>query len=351
MTACVSYAPSTAPSPPGPGAGFGPAPVTPHEPRTEAWAALAADLTPGVESGAANPCNAGEPRCLEAVVAEMQARTDALGCDHAAPFAFTYLRTTRGVEEHVSREGFFDDPAEIAHLDALFAVLYFHAIDNWRAGRHDEVPPAWRIAFDAADEERVTAAVDVLLGMNAHIGCDLTYAVAQQLSAGPALIADDPSDFFRVDDVIDVVREPMLARAATRYDPELVTLTDMLLPAGTEVDATALISHWREQAYEFGVRLAAAENPACRRRRGPATASARPRGRDRSRRGHPDQRGTVSNGRPTRPTGSQPRCRPPPPPASRHRPWSCPPSTACRPRWATCGDGRSWCRSSGTPVD
>lgn len=255
---------STAPSSPDPGAGFGPDPVTPHEPRTDAWADVVDGLGPAVEPGAANPCTAGEPRCLEVVVAEMQARTDALGCDHAAPFAFTYLETTRGVEEHVRREGFFDDPAEIAHLDALFATLYFDAIDNWQAGRHDQVPPAWRIAFDAADEQRVTAAVDVLLGMNAHIGRDLAYAVARQLADEPVPAAHDPADFFRVDDVIDVVREPMLAGAAQRYDPELTTLTDMLLPAGTEVDATRLISVWREQAYGFGVRLAAAEDAATR---------------------------------------------------------------------------------------
>ena len=36
------------------------------------------------------------------------------------------------------------------HLDALFARLYFRSYDAYEAGKLDDVPPAWRIAFDSA---------------------------------------------------------------------------------------------------------------------------------------------------------------------------------------------------------
>ena len=249
---------------PAPGAGFGVGPVTTHEPRTDAWAAVVEGLAPRLDPAAANPCTAGDPDCLEVVVAEMEARTDDLGCDHTAPFAFTYLETTRGVAEHLERDGFFEDPAEIAHLDALFAVLYFDAIDNWQAGRHDQVPPAWQMAFAAADDRRVTAAVDVMLGMNAHISRDLAYAVARQRGEQPHPREHDPTDFFRIDDVIEAVQRPMLEGAAARFDPHLATLSETLIPTDANIDSAALIGLWREQAYDFGVRLAAADDPATR---------------------------------------------------------------------------------------
>ena len=253
------------PSPPSPlGAGFGPGPVVAHQPRTSLWAPIAEDFVPGVDPSSANACIAGDDRCLEAVVGEMQARLEELGCEHTAPFAFTYLETTRGVEEHLARDGFFVDPPELAHLDALFAVLYFDAIDNWRAGRIDEVPPAWQVAFEAADREQVSAATDVMLGMNAHISRDLAYAVAQLLATTPDPHTADTTDFFRIDEVIAAVQDPMLVGSGQRFDPRLSTLAETLIPAGAEVDSVALIALWREQAYELGLRLATAKDHAAR---------------------------------------------------------------------------------------
>lgn len=250
--------------PPALGAGFGPGPVSPHQPRTALWAPIAEDFVAGVDPDSPNACIAGVEPCLEAVIDEMQARFDELGCDHKAPFAFTYLETTRGVEEHVARDGFFVDPEELAHLDAVFAVLYFEAIDNWMAGRIDEVPPAWQVAFEAADRERVSAAIDVMLGMNAHISRDLAYSVALLLETMPDPVTADTTDFFLVDEVIAAVQDPMLVGSGERFDPGLATLAETLIPAGAEVDSVALIGLWRELAYDLGLRLATAPDDAAR---------------------------------------------------------------------------------------
>jgi hypothetical protein len=234
--------------------GFGPGPVEAGTPVTAEWAAVVGDLTPGVVPGSSNDCVAGRLACLDAVVAEMQARFDRLGCAHTAPFAFTYLEMTRGVQARVAEPGFFEDPAGLAHLDALFAQLYFDAFDSWAAGRHEHVPGAWQMAFEAADLRRSSAAADLLLGMNAHISRDLAYTVAMVLEAAPDTV-EDPSDFALVNQVIGEVRVPMLEASARRFDPTLAELDPSL-----GLDAVDLIGRWRDEAFELGRRLAQARD-------------------------------------------------------------------------------------------
>lgn len=252
--------------PPEPGPGFGVGSVHPAEPRTDDWAMITGDLQPGIEPGSANPCQAGRAECVAAVVAEMEARLAELGCAHTAPFAFTYLEMTRGVEAHVARSDFFADPAALAHFDALFAEFYFEAIDNWRAGRHAHVPAAWQVAFAAADDRRASAPADILLGMNAHISRDLAYTVAALTEARPAATdrSEDAADFSRVDEVIATVQPSVVEGAAARFDPGIASLERMLVPADEEVDATRLIELWRARAFELGRRLATAEDEATR---------------------------------------------------------------------------------------
>ncbi len=253
-------------APPEPGPGFGVGSVHPAEPRTEEWATITASLQPGIEPESANPCQAGRAECVAAVVAEMEARFAQLGCAHTAPFAFTYLEMTRGVETHVTRSDFFADPAALAHFDALFAEFYFEAIDNWRAGRHAHVPAAWQVAFAAADDRRASAPADILLGMNAHISRDLAYTVAALTEARPAATdrSEDAADFSRVDEVIATVQPSVVEGAAARFDPGIASLERMLAPAEDEVDATRLIGLWRARAFELGRRLATAEDEATR---------------------------------------------------------------------------------------
>ena len=239
------------------GSGFGPGPVTPGTPVTPEWAAVGG-LTPGLDPDSTNPCKAGSVECLDVVVGEMEARFDALACAHTAPFAFTYLETTRDVQRRVADPEFFVEPAVVSQLDALFARLYFDAIDNWEAGRFEDVPGAWRLAFQAADEGRTSAAADVFLGMNAHISRDLAYAVAQVVGANTGMIAD-PTDYLRVNEIIAEVQGPMLDGAAERFDPQLSELAS-LLPADIGVDSVELIARWRQQSLDLGQRLAAARS-------------------------------------------------------------------------------------------
>lgn len=258
VTAAVLPRPEAAGSP---GAGFGPGPVTPGVPVTPAWREVVG-LEPGIVAGSNDPCEAGDVACLDLVVAEMEARFDQLGCAHTAPFAFTYLEMTRGVRSHVAEPGFFADPSVVTQLDALFARLYFDAIDNWTADRHDQVPGAWQMAFQTADEGNASAAADLFLGMNAHISRDLAYAVAEIVGAGTGML-DDPADYLLVNDVIGAVQEPMLTGSAERFDPRLSQLPS-LVPPESGVDSVELIARWRDRAFELGHALAAADSDAQR---------------------------------------------------------------------------------------
>jgi hypothetical protein len=233
--------------------GFGPGPVTPATPVTPAWAEFA-DFEPGIVANSQNPCEAGSVECLDVVVGEMEARLGQRPCAHTSPFAFTYLETTRDVRRRVAQPDFFVEPPVISQLDAIFARLYFDAFDNWKADRTDEVPGAWQIAFQAADEGRTSAAADVFLGMNAHISRDLAYAVALVASAEPGML-EDPTDYLLVNEIIAEVQGPMLAGASERFDPRLAELTS-LLPAEAEVSSVELIAQWRDRSFELGSRLA-----------------------------------------------------------------------------------------------
>ncbi len=258
-------------------AGFGSGPVNPGTPRTSGWEHAVTGLASGVDPSSANVCRRGEEACLDAVVGEMEVRLAALACDHTAVFAFTYLQMTRGVAARAADPGYFADARVVTLLDAVFARLYFDAIDNWTSGRTGDVPGAWQMAFAAADDERVSAAADLLLGMNAHITRDLAYAVASMLQAdlppsatSATSAADAPDvapdvapaggDFGRVNDVIAEVRGPMIEGAAERFDPSLRLLgATAPVPAGNAgLDAVSLIARWRTQAFDLGRRLAAA---------------------------------------------------------------------------------------------
>jgi len=242
-------------------AAFGAGPVPAGTPQTDGWAAVA-DLGPGLRPDSTNACERGDDGCLDLVLAEMEARLEAQGCAHTAPFAFTYLEMTRGVRDAVLEPGTFAEPPVNAHADAVFARYYFEAVDNWDAGRIDDVAGAWRIAFGAAASGRTNAATDLLLGINAHISRDLPYVVAG-IPEWQRDVDLEHSDFDTINDVIADVKGPMLRKAAARFDPTLALL-DLPLPALAAADSTELIGRWRDQALERGIRLSQATSDPAR---------------------------------------------------------------------------------------
>jgi hypothetical protein len=174
-----------------------------------------------------------------------------------------YLTVSDEVRAGV-RAARYRSPAYMAHLDAVFATLYFNAIDTWRAGRRDEVPRAWRIAFSAAERRGVSALGDMLLGMNAHISRDLPYALAATTLRLPGG-GDATPDVVAVDEDIDRVQRRVLRQVRRRFDPTVDRNTNLerwIEPRRVP----ALISAWRQEAIDNARRLLDARSAAARER-------------------------------------------------------------------------------------
>lgn len=218
--------------------------------------ALGSDYSPSTEKD----CPKGSVKCVDNVIREMTRRYNALECDHDAVFALTYLLTTEEYRRAVEDPEFFSDNAFVNHEDAVFADYYFVAFDDWHKGRIDRVPPAWRIAFHAAEQREVTGMGNILLGMNAHVNRDLPLVLAAIGLTKPDGSSRKP-DHDRVNDFLNTVNKYLLNEAARLHDP---TIDDGDVP-GTTIDnstAVQLLVSWREQAWRNAERIVNATSDA-----------------------------------------------------------------------------------------
>jgi hypothetical protein len=236
--------------------------ATADDPPFVGWTALLPGLSLPYEPSSPDDCIAGRSQCVDKTIREMTSRFNSLAssCDHNAIFSLVYLRVTQEYRSTINGP-FFDDTPFVNYEDTVFAHYYFGAFDAWSAGRIDQVPPAWRIAFDAAATHAVSAMGDLLLGVNAHVQRDLPFVL---YSIG--LVAPDGSsrkpDFDRVNIILNRVMDPVLAEIARRFDP---TIEYTNLP--TTLDDTALfqlLAGWREDAWRDAEALAAAPTPLAR---------------------------------------------------------------------------------------
>ncbi len=124
-------------------------------------------------------------------IAEVIDRMVAIGAalpvtDGVACFNRLYLIVTREVEVRLGT-GAYADPAFVAHLDVVFANLYFAAIDDWNRNRN-AVARSWAVLVHRRQDGGVAPLQFALAGMNAHINRDLPIAVVEtcrQLGTAP----------------------------------------------------------------------------------------------------------------------------------------------------------------------
>ncbi|MBD1932035.1 MULTISPECIES: DUF5995 family protein [Cyanophyceae] len=196
----------------------------------------------------AEACQKGEPECVDLVIEEMERRYELLAelCDHDALFALTYLRSTETFLETLDEIG-YDDPASVVREDALFAEYYFRPYDAYHSGQGN-VPPAWQIAFDAAQNRSVAGAGNLLLGFNAHIQRDLPFVLYDLYTQGTPVSYSDHNRANQFLQQVDVTEE-----LVQKFDP---TIDDADLP-GEEDDQQQfqLIAQWRERAFRNFERL------------------------------------------------------------------------------------------------
>jgi hypothetical protein len=234
-----------------------------EDPPFVGWTALLPELTNEYQPNSDNDCAAGRTRCVDAVIREMERRFAPLAtaCDHDAIFSLTYLRTTEEYRRTIDDPTFFEDTRFVNHEDAVFARYYFDAYDNWAAGRRDAVPPAWAIAFRAADARAVSAAGNIALGINAHVQRDLPFVLAAIGMVKPDGSSRKP-DHDRVDEFLNRVEDELYPEIARRFDP---TVDDSELPGTADNFAEfQIIPAWREIAWRNAERLVSAPTAAAR---------------------------------------------------------------------------------------
>jgi hypothetical protein len=225
------------------------------------WTALLPGLSLPYDPSNPDVCVAGRVQCVDKTIREMTNRFGALAssCDHNAIFSLTYLLVTEAYRNTVVQHpSFFADTPFVNHEDRIFALYYFSAYDNWANGHVENVPPAWRIAFDAARNRSVSAAGDLLLGINAHVQRDLPLVLYSIGLVKPDGTSRKP-DHDRVNIILNAVEDDIIAEIARRFDP---TIDDTNLPTGIDDAAVfQLLASWREKAWRNAEALAAAATP------------------------------------------------------------------------------------------
>jgi hypothetical protein len=211
----------------------------------------------GVDTDSSDVCVAGRIQCVDRVARRLAGQVASLRCDHNAVFSLAYARTTEAVARFERADpSFFADTPWLDHYDATFADFYFTA---WN--RPASAPPAWRIAFTAADQEQVSAAGNLLLGLNAHVNRDLPFTLYAIGLVGTDGASRKP-DHDRVNQILDQVLSPLLDEIAARYDPSVRTVPGI----GSLADFLEfqILPAWREEAWRNAELLASAPDAAAR---------------------------------------------------------------------------------------
>jgi hypothetical protein len=226
------------------------------------WPALLPALPIGHTPDTAADCVDGSPTCIERTITEMKRRLNGVVgvCNHNAVFSLAYLRVTEDVQA-ATKAGVYKDPVWLAQEDAVFARMYFETYDAWRAGRADKIPIAWRLAFDSAEQRRLSGLGDFLMAMNAHINRDFPYMLEQV-----GITAADGTTH-RPDHNIQNARlaglyVPVITEVANRFDP---ATDDLDIGPVDDGFAVGLLQYWRELVWRNAELLLAAPTPAARR--------------------------------------------------------------------------------------
>ncbi len=202
-------------------------------------------------------CQEGKPECLELVIQEMERRYEPLKAqqDRDGIFALSYLRTTEKLQQLLNTVG-FENPASIVREDALFADYYFEAYDNYHLDTGN-VPTAWQIAFDAAENQSVSGTGNLALGTSAHILRDLPFVLDELDQKGSPISQADHNLFNEI-----LLQVNVLGELAQQFDP---TIDDNDLPGTSDnLESFQVVALWRELTWRNYEKLRDAPNDASR---------------------------------------------------------------------------------------
>ncbi len=165
---------------------------------------------------------------------------------------------------HALDEGQFHDPQWVSRLLHLFADYYFLALDAYERG-DARTPTVWRLAFDAAAQQRTHVLQDLLLGINAHINYDLVLTLVDMLepewtSLSPQQRQQRYEDHCHVNTIIAATVDRVQEQVVTPSSRWLGVVDWALGPLDEHV-AARLIRRWREDVWQQAMQMLAATEP------------------------------------------------------------------------------------------
>lgn len=146
--------------------------------------------------------------------------------DLRSVFLTVYTTMTDTVQSGIE-SGRFDDPAWVREYLVTFAEYYRRAFLAFERRDFESVPPPWRIAFAESVQGETLVTQDALLGINAHINYDLSYALDE--------VSIDPNrerkraDHDRINDVLERLTDVVQETLVSVYDAIGVAEIDALL--------------------------------------------------------------------------------------------------------------------------
>jgi len=177
---------------------------------------------------------------------------DGIGC-----FNEVYLLTTERISTALER-GEFEVPDALAHLDEVFAGLYFTALDTWPR-TPEKTPKSWAALLEARTRRDVHPLQFALAGMNAHINRDLAHAL---VATWRALELDTERggaahrDFLLVNGIL----EQAMTDVKPKLSVGLVHEVDTILGQLDDTLAMFSVTHARDNAWAQAEVLSALEN-------------------------------------------------------------------------------------------
>ena len=202
--------------------------------------------------GAAITDSAPPATTIDEVTARMRAIDAALPDDDGvACFNRMYLEVTLGVGEKVA-EGSFEDPAFMAHLDVVFANLYFDAV-NALSGPVAAMPTAWQPLLAARSTAGIEPIQFALAGMHAHINHDLPIAVVRTCTDLGTAPTDGRhhDDYQKVDALLDASEQSI----RESFEPPGVVVVDRHVAAVCNIVSNWNINTARDVAWDTALAL------------------------------------------------------------------------------------------------
>jgi Family of unknown function (DUF5995) len=214
-----------------------------------------------VQPGPVPYCETPSIACIQSTVDRLQAERDQLGCDHRGVFATTYLQLTKAILSLLDDEpGIVADRNYLYTEDSLFANFYFDALHNWDTG--GPVAPAWRIAFNQAENGQITGAQEMLLGINAHVQNDMPFVIAALGVRQPDGTSRKP-DHDAMNEALNRGYEQVVEAVRARFDPSM-SITNTKLVTLDNIGGLELARIWREYVWRNAERLLKAPTEAKR---------------------------------------------------------------------------------------